>query len=293
MEKFIPKETNLQKLHQLLLGSVAPRPIALASTIDRDGKPNLSPFSFFNVFGVNPPTLIFSPSRRGRDNTTKDTFENVKQHAEVVINVVNYEMVEQNNLSSHEFEKGINEFSKSGFTPLASEMVKPFRVKESPVQFECIVKEVIETSQLPAAGNLVICEIVMIHVSEDVLNALGGIDQDKIDLVGRLGGDLYCRTSGSAKFKVKKPGVVPGIGVDALPASIRNSNILSGNDLGKLGGQAGFPSEEEARKVIASKGIANPLLQVESDLAALHQFVKTLIDDDKIYEALCVLMVKS
>ncbi len=293
MKKFNPKETDIQKLHQLLLGSVAPRPIALASTIDKDGKPNLSPFSFFNVFGVNPPTLIFSPSRRGRDNTTKDTFENVKQHAEVVINVVNYDMVEQNNLSSHEFAKGINEFAKSGFTPLASEMVKPFRVKESPVQFECIVKEVIETSQLPAAGNLVICEIVMIHVNENVLNSEGGIDQDKIDLVGRLGGDLYCRTSGSAKFKVTKPGVVPGIGIDALPASIRNSNIFSGNDLGKLGGQPSLPSEEEARKVIASNEIANSFSHVEDDLTVLHQFVKKLIDDNKIYEALCMLILKT
>lgn len=205
MKKIIPKETNLSHLHQILLGSVAPRPIALASTIDKNGKPNLSPFSFFNVFGVNPPTLIFSPSRRGKDNTTKDTYENVKQHAEVVINVVNYEMVEQNNLSSNEYDRGINEFEKSGFTPIPSEIVKPFRVKESPVQFECVVKEVIETSQLPGAGNLVICEIVMIHVNENVLNSSGGIDQDKIDLVGRLGGDLYSRTAGKSKFKVEKP----------------------------------------------------------------------------------------
>ncbi len=292
MKKIIPKETNLQQLHQLLLGSVAPRPIALASTIDKEGNPNLSPFSFFNVFGVNPPTLIFSPSRRGRDNTTKDTFENVKQHAEVVINVVNFDMVEQNNLSSHEYAKGINEFKKSGFTPISSEIVKPFRVKESPVQFECIVKEVVETSQLPAAGNLVICEIVMIHVNENVLNSTGSIDQDKIDLVGRLGGDLYCRTSGDAKFMVKKPGVIPGIGIDLLPMNVRNSDILSGSDLAKLGSLPTLPSEDEISKVLASKEIVKHLSKVKGDLTMLHHFAKKLIKDDKLQEALCVLMTK-
>ncbi|PKP34677.1 MAG: flavin reductase [Bacteroidetes bacterium HGW-Bacteroidetes-17] len=281
MKKIVPGEANLQQFHQLLLGAVAPRPIALASTIDKDGKPNLSPFSFFNVFGVNPPTLIFSPSRRGRDNTTKDTFENIKQHAEVVINVVNYEMVEQNNLSSNEFAKGVNEFEKSGFTPIASEMVKPFRVKESPVQFECVVKQVIETSQLPAAGNLVICEIVMIHINENVLNAKGGIDQEKIDLIGRLGGNMYCRTTGNASFEVKKPGEIPGIGVDSLPDSVRNSEILTGNDLGKLGGLPALPTDEDIKQL---------KLKVPYELPEIHHLAKSLIVEGKVFEALCVLM---
>jgi len=281
MKIIIPKEANLQQLHQILLGAVAPRPIALASTIDKDGKPNLSPFSFFNVFGVNPPTLIFSPSRRGRDNTTKDTFENIKQHAEVVINVVNYDMVEQNNLSSNEYVKGINEFEKSGFTPIASELVKPFRVKESPVQFECIVKQVIETSQLPAAGNLVICEIVIIHVNENVLNAKGGIDQEKMDLIGRLGGNMYCRTTGNASFEVKKPGDIPGIGVDSLPTSVRNSNILSGNDLGKLGGLPALPLHEDIKRL---------KLNVPEELSEIHLLAKSLIAEGKVFEALCVLI---
>ena len=281
MKRIIPKEVNLQQLHQILLSAVAPRPIALASTIDKDGNPNLSPFSFFNVFGVNPPTLIFSPSRRGRDNTTKDTFENIKQHAEVVINVVNYAMVEQNNLSSNEYAKGVNEFEKSGFTPIASELVKPFRVKESPVQFECIVKHVIETSQLPAAGNLVICEIVMIHVNENVLNSKGGIDQEKMDLIGRLGGNMYCRTTGNANFEVRKPGNIPGIGVDSLPASARNSDILSGNDLGKLGGLPALPSDEDIKQL---------KLDVPNLLLEIHLLAKSLIAEDRVFEALCVLM---
>ncbi len=290
MRKFDPKETNLQQLHQLLLGSVAPRPIALASTIDKDGNPNLSPFSFFNVFGVNPPTLIFSPSRRGRDNTTKDTFENVKQHQEVVVNVVTYAMVEQTNLSSHEYAKEVDEFKKSGFTPISSDIVEPLRVKESPVQFECVVKEVIETSQLPAAGNLVICEILKIHVDENVLNAAGDIDQDKIDLVGRLGGDLYSRTSGDAKFMVQKPGSVAGIGIDSLPVQVQNSEILSGNDLGKLGGQTKLPNEAEVLKVLASEDIATFLSHPKKDIKSVHQFAKTLIKANKIHEALCVLI---
>lgn len=290
MKNFIPREMKLQQFHKLLLRSVAPRPIALASTMDKDGNPNLSPFSFFNVFGLNPPTLIFSPSRRGRDNSTKDTFENVKQHQEVVINVVTYAMVEQTNLSSNEYPSGVNEFEKSGFTPIASDMVKPFRVKESPVQFECLVKEVIETSQLPAAGNLVICEIVKIHVDENVLNEASGIDQDKIDLVGRLGGDLYCRTSGIAKFNVKKPGLTPGIGIDALHLKVRNSEILSGNDLGKLGGLASFPDQKGIEKVTASLEIKSFLTQAQNEEKAIHEFAKKLIQTGRTSEALCVLL---
>ncbi len=240
-----PKDIATGKFHGLLLSAVAPRPIAFASTIDEQGTPNLSPFSFFNVFGSNPPIAIFSPARRVRDNTTKHTLENVKHHPEVVINVVNYNMVQQASLASTEYPKGVNEFVKSGFTPLASELVKPFRVKESPVQLECKVKQIIETGTEGGAGNLIMCEIVLIHISENVLNEKGEIDQHKIDLVARLGGNWYSRNSGSALFEVSKPLTTLGVGVDAIPENIRYSHVLSGNDLGKLGNVEQLPSNDE------------------------------------------------
>ncbi len=202
---FDPKELSIPKFQGLMQGAIAPRPIAFASTIDKGGKPNLAPFSFFNTFGVNPPILIFSPARRGRDNTTKDTYENVKEVAEVVINVVNFGMVNQVNDASAEFPKGVNEFEKVGFTMQKSEMVRPFRVQESPVQFECKVLQVIETGTMHGAGNLVICEILKMHVNPDILDESGNIDPHKIDLVGRLGSNYYVRVSGKAIFEITKP----------------------------------------------------------------------------------------
>ena len=202
---FDPKETPIPQFHRLMLGAVAPRPIAFASTMDKEGRPNLSPFSFFNVFGANPPLLIFSPSRRGKDNTTKHTYDNVKEVPEVVINVVDYSMVQKVSDSSADFPKGVNEFEMVGFTMVPSELVKPFRVKESPVQMECKVLQVIETGLQNAAGNLVICEILKMHINPEILDEKGMIDPDKIDLVGRLGGEFYVRASGSALFEVKKP----------------------------------------------------------------------------------------
>ncbi len=203
--KIDPKSTPTAKLHGYLLGAIGPRPIAFASTIDEHGVPNLSPFSFFNVFSANPPIAIFSPARRGRDNTTKHTFENAKLNREVVINVVNYDLVEQMSLSSTEYGAGVDEFIKAGLTPVPSELIQPFRVKESPVQFECKVKEVVELGQEGGAGNLIICEIVMIHIDESILDDDGRIDQHKIDLVGRLGGNWYVRASGNALFEIAKP----------------------------------------------------------------------------------------
>ena len=203
--RFDPKEISIPKFQGLMQGAVGPRPIAFASTIDSEGRPNLSPFSFFNVFGMNPPMLIFSPSRRGRDNTTKHTYENVKEVAEVVINVVTYGMVQQVSDASAEFPKGVNEFEMVGFTMQPSELVRPFRVKESPVQFECRVMQVIETGTGAGAGNLILCEIVRMHVNPEILNEKGRIDPHKIDLVGRLGGDFYVRASGDALFEVSKP----------------------------------------------------------------------------------------
>jgi flavin reductase (DIM6/NTAB) family NADH-FMN oxidoreductase RutF len=237
-----PQDLKVPQLHGFLLGAISPRPICFASTIDQDGNPNLSPFSFFNVFGSNPTTLIFSPARRGRDNTTKHTLENVKVVGEVVINVVNYNMVQQMSLASCEYPKGVNEFIKSGFTPIASEQIKPWRVKESPVQMECIVKQIIETGTGGGAGNLVICEIVCMHIDESVLDINGQIDQHKIDLVGRLGKDWYVRASGEALFEVAKPNTELGIGIDALPDIIKNSE-LTGNELGMLANVSSLPEK--------------------------------------------------
>ena len=200
-----PKETTIQRFHQLMLGAIAPRPIAFVSTVDSEGRPNLSPFSFFNAFGANPPVVVFSPSRRGRDNTTKHTYENVKVVPEVVINVVSFDMVQKMSDSSADFPKGVNEFEKVGFTMQPSEHVKPFRVKEYPVQMECKVLQVIETGFENAAGNLVICEILCIHVNPEILDPKGVIDPHKIDLVGRLGGEYYVRASGDALFELAKP----------------------------------------------------------------------------------------
>jgi len=239
-----PKEVSTGKLHGYLLGAVAPRPIAFASTIDADGNPNLSPFSFFNVFGSNPPIMIFSPARRVRNNTTKHTLENALATKEVVINVVNYAIVQQMSLSSTEYPEGVNEFEKAGFTMLASDKIKPFRVAESPVQFECKVKDVIFTGDEGGAGNLIVCEVVKIHISDDVLDESGAIDQYKIDLVARAGGSYYSRAR-EGFFEIPKPVSTLGVGVDQIPSTIRNSTVLTGNNLGMLGNITFFPTEQD------------------------------------------------
>ena len=239
--KIDPKEVSLGKLHNTLLGSVGPRPIAFASTIDKDGNRNLSPFSFFNVFSANPPIAIFSPAKSGRTNTQKDTYNNVKEVPECVINIVNYPIVQQMSLSSTAYGPEVDEFVKAGLTAIPSETVRPFRVKESPVQMECIVKEVVELGNEGGSGNLVICEIKLIHIDDTILNEEGTIDQHKIDLVGRMGGDYYVRANGDALFEVPKPIRQKGIGVDALPDAIKNSSILTGNDLGMLGNVEELP----------------------------------------------------
>lgn len=244
MISFIPKAYTTQKLHSFLLSTVAPRPIAFASTIDENGKPNLSPFSFFNVFSSNPPILVFSPNRRVRDNTTKDTLENAKAIREVVINVVNYDIVQQASLSSTEYQKGINEFEKAGLTMLKSDLVKPFRVAESPVQFECKINDIISLGKEGGAGNLIICEIVKIHVAEEVLDNQNNVIQEKLDLVSRAGGNYYSRSK-KGFFEVPKPNQNLGIGVDAMPEHVRNSMILTGNDLGMLGNIDKLPNEQE------------------------------------------------
>ena len=241
-----PKEIPFAKMHAYLLGAVTPRPIAFASTIDKQGNVNLSPFSFFNCFGANPPILIFSPARRGRDNTTKHSYENVREVPEVVINIVNYSMVQQASLASTEYPKGVNEFVKAGFTEVPSALVKPPRVAEAPVAMECKVLQIIETGDQGAAGNLVICEVVMMHINENVLDEEGRIDPWKLDAVARLGGDYYCRVQGDMIFKVPKPLEKIGIGIDQLPQAIRNSNVLTGNDLGMLANVDKIPNTDQS-----------------------------------------------
>jgi len=287
MKQIDPKNITHTDLHKILLGGVAPRPIAFASTVDADGNPNLSPFSFYNAFGVNPSTLIFSPSRRGRDNTTKHTLENLKEVPEVVLNAVTYNMVQQMSLSSTDYPKGTNEFSKAGFTPLESSVVKPFRVKESPLHFECKVREIIETSGKPGSANLVICEVLFVHVDEAILDENGIIDQTKMDVVGRMGGNFYIRATEESLFEVPKPLTTLGIGVDSLPESIRLSTILTGNDLGQLGNLEKIPSKEEVEGFIKNSGIND--LKMENKL--LHKHAQTLIIAGRPYDALKVLMV--
>ncbi|MBI1223555.1 MAG: flavin reductase family protein [Bacteroidetes bacterium] len=245
MLTIVPGEVSTGKLHAYMLAAVAPRPICFASTVDKNGQVNLSPFSFFNAFGSNPTTLIFSPARRVRDNTIKHTLENVYETMEVCINVVNYDMVWQMSLASTEYDKGINEFEKGGFTELPSDLIRPPRVKESPVQIECKVREVIETGREGGAANLVICEILKMHISESVLDAEQHIDPNKIKLVARMGGDWYAKAFGEALFEIEKPLRTKGIGVDSIPESIRLSTVLTGNNLGQLGNVDALPSEEE------------------------------------------------
>lgn len=247
MRTFDPKELETNVFHQILLGSVVPRPIALASTVDADGVVNLSPFSFFNCFSANPPILVFSPARRVRNNTTKHTLENILETKQVVINIVNYPMVEQTSLSSVEFEKGVNEFVKSGLTPVASERITPPRVKESPVAFECRVNDVITLGDEGGAGHLVICEVLLAHIDETILDSDNRISPHKLDAVARLGGDWYSRVTENSLFKVPKPGTKLSIGFDKLPDSLRNSEVLTGNNLSRLASVEAIPvlSKEE------------------------------------------------
>lgn len=244
MLSFEPKDLTTKTLHSYLLSAVAPRPIAFASTIDVNGNPNLSPFSFFNVFSANPPILIFSPARRVRDNTTKHTLENVEAVKEVVINVVNYDIVQQMSLSSTEYPEGTNEFEKAGLTMLKSDLVKPFRVAESPVQMECKVNEIVKLGTEGGAGNLIICQVVKMHIDDAVLNADKSINQDTLDLVSRAGGSYYSRAK-NGFFEIPKPLSTLGIGVDAIPNAIKNSTILTGNDLGLLGNVETLPDASE------------------------------------------------
>lgn len=280
-----PGKVSTQALHAVLLGAVTPRPIALASTVDVAGNVNLSPFSFFNCFGSNPPVLIFSPSRRVRDNTTKHTYENVLEVPEVVIHIVNYAMVQQTSLASTEYEKGVNEFMKAGFTQVPSSVVKPPRVAEAPVAIECKVRQVISTGDEGGAGNLIICEVVLIHVDESVMGSDGKIDPAKLDVVARLGGDWYARVGAESLFKVPKPVNTTGIGIDRLPEEIRLSKVLSGNDLGLLANVEQIPEFDEGHPVF--KEVSRDGLQRLEDRFHL---AKALLAENRVQDAWQVLL---
>ncbi|MGK7388997.1 MAG: flavin reductase family protein [Candidatus Cyclobacteriaceae bacterium M2_1C_046] len=256
MKTINPKEVTVPVMHSYLLGAVAPRPIAFASTIDKEGNVNLSPFSFFNCFGANPPILVFSPARRGRDNTTKHTYENVLEIKEVVINVVNYDIVEQMSLASTEYPKGVDEFVKSGLTAVESEMVKPPRVEEAPVAFECRVNDIVPLGQEGGAGNLVICEVLLMHVKEEILDENGKIDPYKLDAVARMGGNYYCRAKGDSIFEIPKPLSTLGVGVDQIPEEIRKSNLFTGNELARLGNVEKIPVEADVKSFASNIDIS-------------------------------------
>jgi flavin reductase (DIM6/NTAB) family NADH-FMN oxidoreductase RutF len=285
-----PKIIDTVKLQGYLQSSVGPRPIAFASTISENGIPNLSPFSFFNVFSANPPILIFSPARRVRDNTIKHTLINTDATREVVINVVNYDMVHQTSLASTEYAEGVDEFLKSGFTPIASEVVKPFRVKESPVQFECKVTQIIPLGTEGGAGNLILCEVVRIHIHEAVLNENGAIDQHKIDLVSRLGANWYSR-SNQGLFEVPKPLTTLGIGVDTIPDFIKESPVFNGNDLGMLGNIEALPTSEEV-SIFVNQNFSVKAVLSSDDIEKQHREAKKYLLENDVLSAWKVLLAK-
>lgn len=286
-----PNSISTPALHGILQSAIAPRPIAFASTIDKAGNVNLSPFSFFNVFGSNPPTLIFSPARRVQGNTTKHSLDNVLEVPEVVINIVNFPMVEQVSLASTEYERGINEFEKAGFTPVASERIAPPRVGEAPVAFECEVVQVIPTGTEGGAGNLVICKVVLVHIREEYLGENGKLDTRKLDLVARMGDSWYCRASGDALFEIPKPLLTRGIGVDALPESVRNSPVLTGNNLGRLGNLEQMPTPAEIAAIQSDPEVQTALQLPAGRMEALHQVAKKRVEMGHAAEGLQILML--
>lgn len=289
MLRIDPKNIPTEKLHAYLLGAVAPRPIAFASTMDADGNPNLAPFSFFNAFSSNPPVLVFSANRRVKNATTKDTYANIKATREVVINTVSYRFVRKMALASIEYPPGVNEFLKAGFTALKSEVVKPFRVAESAVHFECKVKDIIELGKGGGAGNLFICEVVLMHVSEAVLDSHGRIDPHKIDLCARMGGPLYCRASGDAVFEIVQPTEKIGIGFDRLPQKIKSSKVLTGNDLAELASAEHLPSGEEIAAFREDTRFKELVERFHNDAESLewhaHQYARQLLAEKNVHKA--------
>lgn len=292
MRTIDPKEVATRDLHQFLLGSVAPRPIAFASTVDEDGNKNLAPYSFFNAFSSNPPTLVFSSNRRVVDNTTKDTLHNIQKTGEVVINVVNYNIVRQMAITSVQYDTGVDEFVKAGLTPIASDLVAPYRVKESPAQMECKVREIITLGDQGGAGHLIICDVVKMYIAEHVIDEKGRIDPHKIDLMGRMGRAFYVRCSGMNVFPIVQPVMKIAVGFDALPKSVRESKILTGNNLAQLAGLLEMPSQTAAEELRKEPGIAVLLEMDDTDLM-LHNYAKQILDSEgDAAKAMKVLMLK-
>ena len=285
MRSYDPADLQASLRHQLLLAAVSPRPIAFASTVDADGTPNLAPFSFFNVFSSNPPTMIFSPARGGRDGKLKDTLLNVREVPEVVINIVDRKIVHQMSLASTAYERGVDEFEKSGLTKLASETVKPFRVAESPAQFECVVKDIIELGQQGGAGNLVIAEVRRMHFADHIFGKDDRIDPDLIQTVSRMGYNYYGEAFGDAVFEIDKPVTRKGIGVDALPEAIRNSKVLTGNHLGMLGNYESMPTKEEAESIADTPAVSS----ARGDEATMHKLAADALDEGSTWFAWKVL----
>jgi flavin reductase (DIM6/NTAB) family NADH-FMN oxidoreductase RutF len=288
-------ELSPAQLQNFMQYAIAPRPICFASTVDAAGNINLSPFSFFNMFSTNPPVCVFSPARRVRDNTTKHTLENILEVRECVINIVNYDMVQQMSLSSTEYAKGVNEFEKAGFTMEPSQLVRPPRVMEAPVQMECLVTQVISLGEQAGAGNLIVAEVKLMHINEDILDESGKIDQEKIDLVARLGGDWYCRVTPENLFKVAKPLTTLGIGVDALPHDVRYSRELSGNDLGMLGNVEQLPTPEEIddmRRDASVKEVLDATIgDASTRMRELHGLAKEFLRQGRVSDALKIVLL--
>lgn len=287
-----PNAIPVQQLQAYLQSAIAPRPIALASTIDQEGNVNLSPFSFFNIFSSNPPIVVFSPARRVTNGTTKHTLENVLEVPEVAINIVNFPMVEQVSLASTEYAKGVDEFVKSGLTPLPSEKIRPPRVAQSPVSLECTVEQVIPLGTGGGAGNLILAKVIWLHLNESYLNEQGQLDTHKLDLVARMGANWYCRAAGDALFEIPKPLTTKGIGVDQLPESARQSKVLTGNQLGRLGNMEQAPTEA-ARQVAAElpEVAAAMALQGDARTEALHRLVQEKLAQNNTDLALTILFL--
>ncbi len=284
MKTLDPITMGLPSLHQFLISSVAPRPIAFVSTLDENGQPNLAPYSFFNVFSAKPPILVFSSNRRGKENTTKDTLENVHFSDELVINVVSYDIVRQMALTSMNYPKGISEFEKSGLTPISSELIKPFRVKESPVQFECRVSRTIPLGDVGGSGNLIICEVLLIHYDENILDESGNIDPHKIDLMARMGQSLYSRASGEAVYEIPRFGKQLGIGFDQLPLSTRQSKVLTGNNIGQLASIGVVPDTEAVLQLKNDPEIYQAL-RSDNPVEELHKIAKRFLEEENISRA--------
>lgn len=287
-----PKDISQRDCYKILSAAVAPRPICLASTINQAGQVNLSPYSFFNVFSSNPPIMVFSPNRSGSSSATKNTHDNILEVPEVCVNIVNHAIVEQMSLSSTAYAKGVNEFVKSGLSPIPNRKIKPPRVKESPVAFECKVNQVIELGIGPGAGNLIIAEVVQIHIQEKYLDGQGKLLPEKLDLVARMGGSYYCRAIPEALFEIPKPLREKGIGVDQLPEPVRNSTILTGNNLGRLGNLKELPTTAAVSGIAHHKEVQK-LAMIKSEgerKQGAHHLAQQWLEQGDVQEALCLLM---